>query len=105
MQQEAKDETLGKVRAEQREIDEAVDALIPKYLQKLEWALEAEFGCAIMRSVEVAPFANVLRNLAHAASDKTMAITGNKRLGEAKADVSRIFRTIIDTSLNKDEAG
>lgn len=103
MSHEARDEIHAKIRAENREIDAAVDELIPEYLDEIEWALQCEFGNAIMRGVDLGPFQTILERLARAASNRTMAITSNKRLGEERAKVGGILSALIDVSRNKEE--
>lgn len=104
MPQAARDEIHDKIIAENREIDAAVDRLIPEYLKEIEWALQCEFGNAIMRSVELDPFAEILERLARAASNRTMAITSNRRLKEERAKVGGILSALIDVSRNKEES-
>ncbi len=89
------DEVKIKVEAERSEIDGAVDLLVPNYLRDLEWALEAEFGKAIMRIVDMEPFSDILRDLARVASDKAMSITSSNRLEEARQNVGGVLSALL----------
>lgn len=77
------------------EIDQAVDKVIAAHMNSLIYALEREFGRAIVKQANLGYIEDVLYSLAHSAADKTKSVMIDAHYKETQKSLDSTLEAVL----------